>query len=150
MTKVTLTASEMRRAGEEGALRLIRKLMTGATHRYHNSGDNWSMHINAVGAEIAVAKLFNVYVPLGDRPDSHDLVIWDEDVDVKHTNHPQGDLCLQRDSPDDMQYVLVRGQMPHYEVMGVIVGKEGKLPEYWNDRMPSPCFTVPADKLRPL
>jgi hypothetical protein len=71
-------------------------------------------------------------------------------IDVKYTKHEQGRLLVRPDAKDDVKFVLVRGGMPNYELIGWIMGAEAKNPE-WLDkpdwRRPE-IYCVPEESLR--
>lgn len=86
--------------------------------------------IQAAGAEMAVAKAFNRFW----HPDLHPQPKCEPDVghstQVRWTALEHGKLIVARDDPEDMSYVLVRGFIPIYDVVGYIKGSKAKQ-EQW-------------------
>jgi hypothetical protein len=70
-------------------------------------------------------------------------------VDVEATVWTDGRLLLQPDDPDDRPHVLVIiAGNGVYRIPGWLFAFEGKRPEYWDDKLPEPCFAVPQSALR--
>jgi hypothetical protein len=51
-------------------------------------------------------------------------------IEVRYTRHPEGRLKIEKTDADDHRFVLVRGSMPEYQIVGWMKGKEGKRPEW--------------------
>jgi hypothetical protein len=61
------------------------------------------------------------------------------------------DLIVREDDHEDRAYVLVRGALPKYEIVGWIWGRDAKRPEFWkNPGGHEPAFFVPEEHLRPV
>jgi len=104
--------------------------------------------INAVGAEMAVARFLNKYPRLG--------VNTSKDPDVGHAievrwTEDHHHLLLRPKDREDRVYVMVRGAMPSYEIIGWISGEDAKQPQYWkNPNNEGWCYLVPETALQPL
>jgi len=84
------------------------------------------IRIQGIGAELAVAKTYNVYPDFSEEPriGGHDLFIYPSRVDVKHRFRLDGDLIVKwfggRDYQDIDVFYLVVGLMPKYHLIGYI------------------------------
>ena len=112
--------------------------------------DAWQrilLDVDGAGAEIAVAKYLGVYWGGAFGQGGVDI---EPNIDVKYTKHEMGRLLVRPDAKDDVKFVLVRGGMPNYELIGWIMGSEAKNPE-WLDkpdwRRPE-IYCVPEESLR--
>lgn len=147
---VRLTHEEALEAARRGAARKLRALALGRRHRWGYDGtDNWTAHIEAVGSEMAVAKLLGRYYVDTADPD------YDGDVgarlQVRHTTRSTGRLIVHPTDPDDHFYVLVTGELPAYDIHGGMYARDCKREEWWTDPGTGrPAFFVPQDALRPL
>ena len=107
----------------------------------------WGNHINAFGAEVAVARAVNWYIaPTEYR---HGAVDIGNVIEVKYTDRDTGRLLLHDRTPDDAACFLVTGAIPTFVVHGWIWGRDAKRAEFWNEPRPGrPCYAVPRDALR--
>lgn len=70
---------------------------------------------------------------------------------VRSTTHDKGRLVLHPGDSDDDRFVLVSGRNGRYELCGWILGRDGKLAEYWDDPVGGrPAFFVPRNVLHAL
>jgi hypothetical protein len=103
--------------------------------------------IEGAGAEIAVAKSFNVYWHgsvnvFKDYPDVG------RNTQVRQTKHKTGRLIITDRDPDDQLFVLVIGEMPTYDIIGFIKGADAKREEFIDAPAGRPpAYFVPQDKL---
>ena len=83
--------------------------------------------LNGIGAEMAFAKLFNVYPDLGDIPGKEDG-IWKKGstYDVKTTKYKNGRLLavMNKRIEDCEFYVLMIGEFPSYRLTGYASAEE--------------------------
>jgi hypothetical protein len=85
--------------------------------------DDWSTDLNGIGAEIAFAKLMNVYPDLttdnSHLPD-YDCIVGGYKVDVKTTTRENGRLLatLKKKTADIDVFALVVGTFPNYNYIG--------------------------------
>ena len=107
--------------------------------------------IEASAAEMAVAKLLNIYPewsPTVGKVPRFDLRWNGHPVDVKSTQRADGNLLIPY-LDESLIYFLVCGTMPTYKVMGYLEGDRvpwaGRLRE---DLGHIPCWFVPASQLQ--
>ncbi len=95
------------------------------------NGDREQNDIQAAGAEIAVAKALNQYwcggVNAFRQPDVG------LNIEVRRTKYPKGKLAVRPRDHDDRPFVLVRGAIPEFEVVGWIYGFEAKQDRWKED-----------------
>lgn len=145
---VHLYPADVRLATEAGKRRFARR--SDNEHRW-NRGDQHTveLEIEAIGAEIAVARAIGRDWVDSDRPD------YDGDVgpgvQVRHTRYVSGRLLLHESDPDDHWYFLVTGDFPTFRVVGFVRGdvakKVGKVLELQECR---PAIAVEQHDLRQL
>lgn len=150
MTTVTLTQAQMFQAAVEGCMRQLRAFANGRRHRHgHDGTDNWTMHIEAAGAEVAVARLTGRFWCASFLPDyAGDIGVG---LQVRHTARATGRLILHPTDDDRHVFVLARGLMPEYDLAGWIVARDGKRLEWWRELQPGRgAYVVEACHLRPM
>ncbi len=103
----------------------------------------WGADIEGVGAEMAVAKALDRFWSPNNRPDKADI---GERLGVRYTAYPNGHLILHPNDEDGHIFVLVVGAMPEYEVVGHVLGQDGKREEWWREGE-RPAFFVPQGNL---
>lgn len=145
--KVTLSNPEMLLAAQVGVMRRVKAITVDRQARYGFDGEPWGSDIESCGAEMAIGKLVGTYW-------SPDLVPGPGDVgniEVRSSTKADARLILHPDDPDEALFILVTGRLPEFEVHGAIVGKQGKVENYWTDPGTGrPAFFVPREALRPL
>lgn len=120
---------------EESIVRMLAEKRTqtnrsnGVVDRKIGDQDAARAEMDGLGAEMAVAKLFNLYmdISVGPQAGGHDLISRDgRTIDVKHTHRENGNLLvpLHKESKECDLYVLVTGTMPNYRVVGWEHGKD--------------------------
>lgn len=106
--------------------------------------------IEAAAAEMAVAKLINLYPewsPTAGEVPRFDLRWNGHRVDVKSTQQACGNLLIPY-LDESLIYFLVRGPMPTYKVMGYIEGDRVPYAGRWREDLGHiPCWFVPASQL---
>lgn len=152
MKTVVLSRTECRVAELIGRKRREISLLydrKGTRRDFTPSGIN--NDIEASAAEMAVAKCLNIYPewsPTEGEVPRFDLHWAGHPVDVKSTQRADGNLLIPYLNKS-LIYVLVRGTMPTYQVIGYIEGaRVPQLGEWRADMAHQPCWFVPADKLR--
>lgn len=147
--QVRLTAEELQQVAFIGAQRRIRALANGRVHRHgYDGADNWSVHIEAAGAEMALAKARDRFWADSAAPDYHGDV--GQRTQIRHTLRRNGSLIVHPDDPDDYALILVTGEAPDYLLPGWIWGREAKRDEWWRTDTGRPAFFVPQAALRPI
>lgn len=105
----------------------------------------------AYAAEISVAKSRGFYWPPphpASRRHDGDVVGPSGPVEVRHTVRPDGRLIVRPSDPDDRLVVLVRGDLPVFEIAGSILIGQAK--EVGSNEAPNgrpPCWFVDASDL---
>lgn len=151
---VTLTWSELMIAHQIAGMIRISAMKASRNQRYNR--DNGlavieGTEVNAVRAEMAVAKAYNMYWMGGvGNVGSVDVGGIIEVRSVSQANH---NLILHPDDKDKFPYVLVDlSDCPNVNLIGWIWGSDGKQDKYWKD--PSgknrPAFFVPQADLNPM
>jgi hypothetical protein len=119
---VTLSPREIILAAMIGGLMHARALARGWKDRVYES--DWNVHVEAIAAEIAVAKALGIRY----RPNLNGFKAPDvEHLHVRQTAHRDGSLIIRPGDPDGI-YVLVTGQCPTFTVMGWIHSSDAKRP----------------------
>jgi len=145
---IMLTPSEIQIAAAVGVARFTENIRT---RRYEGHGlSDHPLHVHVDGAcgEAAFAKARGVYWN-GDIGD-----MYAPDVDgwqVRTTRLNDGRLIVRAIDADDARFVLVRGQCPRFQIVGWILGRLAKSPEWLcspNGR--PPAYFVPSSALQPF
>ena len=152
---ITLSDTEMEIAGFIGAKRrsVSIKRKWSSTRDFTDSGI--TNDIEAVAAEMAVAKTLNIYPEWSPSDGTRAVPGFDlkwntTPLDVKSTKHLDGNLLIPKLHTDVRWYVLVRGQIPLYEIVGWIPAAQVKVRGTWTEQSHKPCWTVEAGKLLPI
>lgn len=152
MVPVELTWREIQIAGGVSVSRITRHLALAdkpkwgqALDRLH-SDDNWQGSIG----ECATAKYLGTYWA-GVSPGTIDASI----ADVRAVRVKGHRLTLHPEDEDGLPMVLAlveRQLLPVVHLAGWIMGRDGKVPEFWTDPTGTgrPAFFVPVDRLRPM
>ena len=146
---VILSSMEVELAGLIGAKRRSISLMHQRESRRDFTRCGIENDIEAVAAEMSVAKALNIY-PEWSTTDKavprFDLTYRRVRIDVKSTQYLNGNLLIPK-LQDNRIYVLVRGQIPKYQIVGFIHGLSVKTKGAWTNQSHIPCWTVPANNL---
>lgn len=144
--RVTLDWFEVRIGSEVGCTRQFDNMRDMLGHRYGFKGDAISTHIQAACAEMAAAKALGLYW-CGSMASRSEVDIG-RDVQVRHTEREAGCLIVHGSDDDDHAFVLVTGQIPEFEVVGWIRGRDAKRPEFVREPHPGrPAYFVPQSAL---
>lgn len=153
MESVVLSQPECRIATYVGGLRRDISLTYDRKQtRRDFTPDGFRNDVEAVAAEIAVAKYLNVYPEWSPTPGhvpSFDLAWNGQKIDVKSTQRLDGNLLIP-ELDEELLYILVCGTMPQYRILGKIRGSEVPVTGRWVILKHTACWLVPADKLEPL
>lgn len=145
---ITLEWYEQVLAGVIGTLRQVEAARLNCKPSSTKDDHAMARNIEAAGAELAVAKFLQRYWHPGvNRFRDPDVA---PNVEVRQTTLDSGRLIIRKRSADPMRrYVLVRGTMPTFEVVGWIWGRDG-MREEWvaNPRGDGEVYLVPAAELR--
>lgn len=152
MELVTLSRPECRIATYIGRLRRRISLAYSRETRRDFTADGFQNDIEAVAAEMAVAKSLNIYPEWSPTPGQvpgFDLALNGQKLDVKSTQRPDGNLLIPS-LDEDLLYILVCGQMPNYRILGKISGGNVPPAGRWVNLKHKACWLVPANELEPL
>lgn len=144
---IELSPSEIQIAVLVGGIRRtesLRQRMKDA-HGY-NGAMAWDMDIEGVAAEMAYCKARGVYWGAG--VNTFKAADAGKKVQVRSTKLKDGCLIVRDNDHDDHYFVLVVGQLPCFEVIGWILGKDAKRAEFKraaNGR--EEAYFVPQNKL---
>jgi len=149
---VTLERHEVIVSAIVGALREVEALDKESESDYHKGRDSAGNNIQAAGAEAAVGKLTDHYWLMGVNT-YRALPDVGQRTEVRYTDRADGNLILRKRDDPEKYYVLARGMLPTFEIVGWIKGSDGMQDCYWiampaNGR--APHWLVPAEDLKPL
>lgn len=132
---VTLKNFECYLGAMVGVTRNITSIFKGHKHYPPLANDSyaWMNHIEGAGAECSVGKHTNNFWDgsFGTFTDKPDVGPYH----VKWVFHRDGRLRIPKKKPPDPLdiFILVRGTMPHYELVGWLRAGDGMKPEYIDD-----------------
>ena len=150
---IELNEGEIRLAVQAGADRRIGAILNSSREVYGkmSRGDYWGGDIEAVAAEISVAKALGMYWgPAASAAEDRAAGDLPGGIQVRHTQYKTGRLLLHDRDDDDHRFVLVVGQIPVFTVVGWIQGGDGKRQVHWDDKLPRPTFAVGQEHLHPI
>lgn len=135
-------------AANAGVMRNVQSLQKGRQNANGLSADlNWQVNIEGALGELALAKYLNTYYSGKGFFRGPDL----PGLQVRTAAGSSHRLILHPGDSDGDVFVLVVGQPPTYRVVGWIVGREGKLPQFWDEPVRGrPAFFVPQEALNPI
>jgi hypothetical protein len=146
---VVLDRCDIRAACWTGGLRYSESRAYGSSKipMFQDNRSREHNDIDATGAEIAAAKYLNHYwIPGVNTSQWPDV---SPNIEVRHTAHRDGKLLLTaQGSKPERPYVLVRGSMPRYEIVGWLYGHEAMRDEWRTTLNGNPVYMVPAEALR--
>lgn len=153
MVRITLDYDEEVLAHEIGFMRAKAQNGTAQnSYRFNNPNLNYHEYITAqaeaVGAEIAVAKYFDIY----DFKPSLNTFKTEGDVgnklEVKHTLWIHGHLIIRENDRIDDIAILVTDKSPKYILNGWIPVRSAQNPRYWREL--SKSYWLTQMDLRPM
>lgn len=122
--RVLLYPADVRLATDAGTARFARRRDTEQRYGRLQSDHTVELEIEAIGAEIAVARAIGRAWIDSDRPD-YDGDVGDG-VQVRHTRYSTGRLLLHPDDRDDHVFFLVTGVFPEFRVVGYLRGARAR------------------------
>lgn len=147
---ITLTWSEVALAASVGMRRHMEALRVNRADSHGRGVDNgWTDHIEGACGEAAAAKALDIY--------------WNGSVNTFKTGGDVGpyqvrtrsdhtfDLIVREDDADDRVFILVRGRVPNFDVVGWIRASDAKCAKWvqtYGGR--PPAYFVPASALHAL
>jgi hypothetical protein len=149
---ITLTWYEQLLAGWCGHLRYIETIREGY-HRppfaKHHDEDPHASETTHAGAEMAVAKALKKYWLAG--VNTHDEPDVAPDIEVRCTSNPNGRLIVRPEAHPERRFVLVRGTMPTFDIVGWILAADAMKPKWLdNPKGKGLAYWVPAECLHPM
>ena len=157
---IDLNQQEMRLAIQVGTERCISSWSKGSKHAAgYKPKDLFDTNIKGAAAEIAVAKMLDVYyVPSVDTyKDEPDIY---PNIEVRMTEMKRPSLIIRPNDVRDRRYVLVQnlwehGQLPKFAVLGWEVftnGVDKMWEDYWTDfgQNRPHCWAIPANELHKM
>ena len=150
--KVSLSATEVEIARIIGGKRREISLRYERATRRDFTPSGIDNDIEAVAAEMCVAKALNIYPewsPTKGEVPKFDLHWETRALDIKSTQYANGNLLIPN-LRENCIYVLVRGKLPNYEVVGFIPGHLVKSKGQYLNQTYIPCWTIKAEQLYPL
>jgi len=153
--KVTLTPMEQRLAKALARWRQDTQRANGVTDRRVSEKHEVDIDLEGAGAELALARVLNVYPDLDNVPSEEDMVTrHGVRVDVKATRYTTGRLLAvpwKKGHPADV-YVLMVGKFPSYRVAGWIptaeLFQEQNLQDFGSGKVRG--YALPQEALRPI
>tara|TARA_R110000803_G_C11800469_1_gene299346 strand:- start:5 stop:511 length:507 start_codon:yes stop_codon:yes gene_type:complete len=145
MTEIILTATEQIIARHLAERRHHNNRARGVVDRQIGPQSSEATDLNGIGAEMAFARIFNVYPDLGDRPGKEDGITKKGGTyDVKTTKYQNGRLLavMNKKVEDCEFYVLMIGEFPKYTLTGYASAEELLSGDYIDDlgRGPGHCM----------
>ena len=146
---IDLTPTECRIANHVGKLRNSLSLKSKTNLRRDPAQSDEDMNIQAVAAEIAVAKYLNVYPEIsptdGDLP-RYDCRFRDYRIEVKRNHLSNGDLLVPH-LDKELIYILVCGEIPMFLLIGYLPGSSISLLGKWVELTYGACWKVKPNLL---
>lgn len=145
-----LTLAEVYGAAQIGVMRQVASMQSDSQPRAGGPDMPWQANIEGALAERAFAKFLGIYWPgtvnAHSAPDVGPYEI--------RCRHREGDpLIIRPNDKDDATYVLLIGQNGRYRVIGSILGRLAKRPEWFGNPTSKtnrpPAYFVPQAALTP-
>jgi hypothetical protein len=151
---VELEPHEVYAAIVAGAGRRFRGIALKRSSTLDPPSRTWGADVQAVGAEVALAKHLDRFWIDSPLPDpAGDVGSASPRVHVLHTELETGRLILRAGDDDDGVFVLVVGKLPSFRLAGWITAREGKTDAFRVDDVGNGrpgCWMVPQSALRPV
>lgn len=152
MIHLFLSSGEIQVAQLIGKLRNEYSLATKVNARRDDEQDDDEMNIEAMGAEMAVAKYLNVFPdlsPTRGKLKKYDLMWRGVEIEVKRNHRPEGgDLLVPQAEPNEKaRYILVYGSIPKFSLFGDIAGRDIRIYGKWTRLSKGPCWRVEPEYL---
>ena len=153
MITFKLSRFEIEFASFVGMQRTAERMYTSSKHAHGADGSKGLFDTNLSGAigEYAVCKYLDCN--WSQQPDNMKVPDVGGMVEVRSTPHSDGLLRLHDKDPDQLPFALaLTHELPTVHLVGWIISKDGKRPEYFADRWNNkrPAYWVPQDKLMPM
>jgi hypothetical protein len=131
MTEIHLNWSQMAIAMAVAGMRNIANVLRDkkSVHGEEEEG-SWQRYVEGCFSEIALARYLGMYWDgkVGD-PTPGDV----GDNECRVTNRPNGRVIVHDTDPDDARVYLLIGLNGKYKIVGWMLCKDAKRPEWWKD-----------------
>jgi hypothetical protein len=149
--RVTLTWAEAAVAAQHGIRRHLASLELGLTP---NAGtpekDHWRSHIEGVAGEMAFAKATGKYCPFTLNTFKAEADV-DKFYEVRTRSRDDFELYVRDTDHEERPYILLRGTLPTYDLVGWIWGYDARQVAWWkNHGGYGFAWFVPDKALRPM
>ena len=152
MTDKQLDPREATLAGVSGVQRTIGHRWRGDPGRFgcdKRDPAGYSTSVQGTQGECHVAKNLGLWWPGGAQREGTEGDL-PGNLGVRARTLDWYELLIHDDDPDERRFVLVVGMWPRMRMVGWLAGAEAKNPEWWNEAIPEPAYTVPHSALRPM
>jgi hypothetical protein len=149
---VVISSDEVAQACTTGCIRN----WTANSARDHKSSrdpaNSWGINIEGAAAEIAVARTLGQYWTGAIFDGDQNRADVGSKIGVRWTNYKDGHLILKESDSIEIDYVLVTGAIPNFQIRGYINGKDAKTDERFirvgqgNEIQ----FWIPQEHLQPI
>lgn len=154
--KVHLTKSEMYHAELIAKVRQRLAEREGRPDTYAFNGDGLHIHTDGCYAEIAVARVLNLYWhALLDREERKRLPDVGADIGVRacadqFRQGRQGGLFVHKEDHDEFRYMLVDGAAPDLLIVGWMLGVDAKQDKWWRTGIRKEAYLIKREYLVPM
>jgi hypothetical protein len=145
--EIELSLDEVHLGAIAGIGRRMDSLKAGLTNRKQSDMSDWDVDIDGACAELAVAKVLNVFwfghMRSFKGPDVGNL------LHIRSTRHTNGHLIIKHNDDPNGVYMLVINECPKFTIVGGISAKRAMrdFPSVANKVGKGHSFWVPQDKL---
>jgi len=152
---ITLTKEQVAYATEMGEKRHKYDNTIGAKGAYNISkkmNSNAAFDIQGCIAEYAVSLLLKKeWIGFAEDFQNIEADVGDN-LQIRSTYHPHGNLILHPKDADDQRFILVRlHDLPTIDVVGWIMGEDAKQERYWTEPVKNrPCYMYPHQLLNDM
>ena len=146
--RVTLSQMEIACAVSVGSKRHLHALERRRADQHGcdpDKQDGWGIHIEGAAGEIVVAKFWGVYYPM--TIDTFRRLPDVGECEVRTRSNPTYQLNVRENDDDDAPYILVRGRIPTFEIVGWLYGYEAKRNEWKKDYANREVAYFPPDNV---
>lgn len=148
---VTLSSAELREAagaGIERRISALEKKRKGA-HGFNRDYEAWSIDIEAIAAEMAVAKALGfAFNPVVDALDTVQGDV--AGMQVRSTKYESGHLLLHESDDARHIFILAVGLAPTFTLAGWTTPKVSRTPERWRVEKGRGAYWVAQADLKPM
>jgi len=145
-TSVTLSKEELAWATSVGMQRYNESLKRGHKNKHGLKYATEALDVDGACAELAVAKFTGWPWKAGVNTFKEADI--EDNIQVKSTPKQDNRLIIRNDDSSDHCYILVVGVAPTFRIVGWIIGRDGKQPQYlYNPNDREPAYFIPQTAL---